>query len=130
MKPIGPAPLPPVGFPVHLNIEAEQIMEQMKDAVNNQGVLFPSRFLVPWRSLTICCYTVQVVWDAVRYSDKITPKCNGQNPTFEEQLKRNYPPIVAPAGSLPMEPTLIVDRHQIVLAWYLPRALNENRQVS
>lgn len=127
MDPKGAQPLPPVNFPVHVTVEAERILVQLKQAMGNQSK--PSTICHPDSRLIDIPTTVQVSWDAVRYSDRISPKCNGQNASFEEQMKRNFPPIMDPAVLCPEEPTVIVDRHHVVLAWYLPFALTRSRQV-
>ena len=72
---------------------------------------------------------VSVQWDAVRYDDRITIRCTGQNPAAEATIMENYPPIYSPPARRPAEATAVVDRNGVILFWYLPSVLTIGRQV-
>lgn len=70
-------------------------------------------------------------WDVTRYAEKL-PKDPSKLTTNalkqkEASLRRQYPPLEGVTASTSC---IIVDRHGIILAWYLPGILSNSRQVS
>jgi hypothetical protein len=78
---------------------------------------------------------VTIQWDVTRYADKL-PRMAANSGTKaalekEVQMKRQYPPLDDSAAEPPVSrPCVIVDKHGIILAWYLPGILQDSRQVS
>ena len=69
-----------------------------------------------------------IPWDAVRYCDRLTIRENGQNAEREGIIQTAYPP--PPTKSVVQHrPTVVIDMHGVILAWYLPDVLPEKRQV-
>jgi hypothetical protein len=74
--------------------------------------------------------TVVLPWDAVRYCDRLTSRETGQHEERERQHAIAYPPIDDMEQTMISWPTVIVDMHRVILAWYLPGVLGTARQVS
>jgi hypothetical protein len=69
-------------------------------------------------------------WDAVRYCDRLSIKENGRNQAKEDSILGCYPPPPNASDLVMNKPGTVVDRHGIILAWYLPNILPKQRQVS
>lgn len=72
---------------------------------------------------------VQVPWDVIRYSDRLTARSTGRNVMKEEELSRRYPPLSAEPFPMVNAPCIIIDIHGVILGWYLPEVLSLSRQV-
>ena len=68
--------------------------------------------------------------DAQRCDHRLPKKPTGRNDKEEERLEAWYPIDPEYKDRLITEPTLIIDIHGKILAWYLPGALSQARQVS
>lgn len=68
-------------------------------------------------------------WDADRLADYLPRRAKGQNTGEEERIDHRFPPDPDNAGRLLVDPAVIVDAHDRILAWYLPHALSLKRQV-
>lgn len=54
----------------------------------------------------------------------------GQNPQLEEEITSRFPKAFPEIPHpLTHKPSIIVDRHGVILAWYLPEVLTQTRQV-
>jgi len=69
-------------------------------------------------------------WDATHYVDKLLQRFSkpGTKASIkkEKSLQQRYPPLNNITVSAPC---IIVDRHGVILAWYLPGILSDSRQV-
>lgn len=76
-------------------------------------------------------FAVLLNWDGRRYAEKL-PKMPGRRGSKasiqkEASQQRQYPPL--PNKDRMSDPGVIVDKHGIILVWYLPGILMESRQV-
>lgn len=76
------------------------------------------------------CYrlAVRTPWCAKRYADRAVHIRNG-NIAKEAKLGEAFPPLFKDPQPIVETPAIIVDRHGIVLAWFLPEVLLAHRQV-
>jgi hypothetical protein len=68
--------------------------------------------------------------DVQRYNESLPKKPTGYSQAEEDRLQSRYPIDPALLGVVITAPTLFVDRFGRILAWYLPGALSQERQVS
>jgi hypothetical protein len=79
---------------------------------------------------------VKIDWDATRYSQRLPkrPARPGTNTAkdSEASIRRSYPPWsdLTAAGLTISSPCVVVDMDNVILAWYLPGALSDSRQVN
>lgn len=73
---------------------------------------------------------VPIHWDADRYAEHLSKRPTGQNPGEEERLDARFPPDPVILGELLTDPAVLVDKHNRIMAWYLPHALSSHRQVT
>ena len=76
---------------------------------------------------------VNIKWDFTCYAEKLPRKYvpSGAMARLEESLRRQYPPEGnLAAGIVNSKPCIIVDMHNVILAWYLPGILSKSRQVN
>jgi hypothetical protein len=79
---------------------------------------------------------VKVDWDATCYSQRLpkNPARPGTNAAKDAKarIRRSYPPRSdLTAARLTIScPCVVVDMHNVILAWYLPGALSDSRQVN
>ena len=73
-------------------------------------------------------------WDAVHYADRLPKRPQKpQSKAAEESeahLRKRFPPLDVAASNPRSSPCIIVDRDDVILAWYLPGILDASRQVS
>jgi hypothetical protein len=119
-------PIPHQSLSVDLVCECEHIAATLVDAYQN-----PSMSILLLHHLFIEPYIMLVVlpWDAVRYDDRLTIKETGRNEEREERHKNAYPPRYDLWDTVTTKPSLVVDMHGVILAWYLPLVLSRDRQV-
>ena len=122
-----PVPSPPSLFlTTDLVTESEHIAHALAEAYLN-----PSEFVIlPYHSFPEPKHSeVTLPWDAVRYSDRLTSRETGQHEEREKQHAVAYPPIGDMEPNKISRPTVVVDMHGVILAWYLPGVLGNARQV-
>ena len=76
---------------------------------------------------------VRVDWDATRYAERVPKKTLGAKPAEkkESHLRLRFPPRDGLMAGITMSsPCIVVDMHNVILAWYLPGILDASRQVS
>jgi hypothetical protein len=79
---------------------------------------------------------VKIDWDATHYSQRLPkrPARPGTNTAkdSEASIRRSYPPWsdLTAAGLTISSPCVVVDMDNVILAWYLPGALSDSRQVN
>ena len=71
---------------------------------------------------------VHVPWDAVQYADQLSIKNTGRNDQKKALIMKAYPLANVPSSALDRL-AIIVDKHRIILAWYLPEVLSTSQQV-
>jgi hypothetical protein len=59
----------------------------------------------------------------------LTPRCTGQNKTFEEKLLKKFPPLHSDM-KFTVDPSTVMDEHHNFLVWYAPGAITDKRAVS
>jgi len=67
--------------------------------------------------------------DAHRYDLSLPKKPTGQNQAEEDRLSSRFARDPSCQDQLLTEPSIIVDCYGKILAWYLPGALSQARQV-
>ena len=73
---------------------------------------------------------MKLPWSAEDYASKLPPRPNGIDSAKEAALEAEFQPLFGCPFPLVSKPTSIVDRDGCILAWYLPRAFREARQVT
>lgn len=68
--------------------------------------------------------------DAQRCDRYLPKKPTGRSDAEEDRIETRYPIDPEYKDGIITEPTLIIDIHGKILAWYLPGALSQARQVS
>src|SRR5260370_14011722 len=80
-----------------------------------------------------CLSAVSVEWDATHYADMVPKKPSIRKTKAgnlkEDQLTARYPPLNPLKQIRGNKQCIIVDRHGIILTWYLPGILEDSRQV-
>lgn len=69
-------------------------------------------------------------WCAKDYLSSLPSRPNGFHGSVEEAIEINFPPAEKKPFPTLSKPAIIVDKNGIILVWYLPEALGQNRQVS
>lgn len=76
---------------------------------------------------------VNIKWDFTCYAEKLPKRylSPGAMALLEASLRRQYPPEGdLAAGIITSKPCIIVDKHNVIIAWYLPGILSKSRQVN
>ncbi|KAF8876517.1 hypothetical protein CPB84DRAFT_1689130, partial [Gymnopilus junonius] len=68
-------------------------------------------------------------WNAKNYVQELTSRCTGCNTKVEEHLRWKFPPIHTPSA-YELQPCIVTDVAEHILAWYLPRVLTPQCLVS
>jgi len=71
-----------------------------------------------------------VGWDIIHYADNLLKMLSRPGTRAldekEELLKKQYPPLEGVTAS---KPSIIVNMHGVIVAWYLPGILSNSRRV-
>lgn len=107
-----------------LMAECYKMADMLVDAFKNPGTRFGRS-----NGSLILIITVKVPWDAVRYTDRITPKMTGRNGDAELELCTQFRPVSEGEPLVLDKPATLVDAHGIILAWYMPNLISLIKQV-
>lgn len=124
---IGPSPevaIPPITFSVDMAEDAERLTCALVAAFGNRRRLFQ----LPTASVLIP-FAVYTSWSVLDYCKSLSKRCTGMNDEAEAALLASFPPIFPTLTICPPDPMTVVDSNGIILLWYLPGALSNQRQV-
>ena len=125
-----PPTLPSPTLSTELVAECEHISAALVDAFLNPGMpTSPFLHLRPSDKGLKPFEQVVIPWDAVRYADRLSPRESGRNEEREAKLASEYPPPVDLLQMVVDVPSIVVDMHGVILAWYLPQVLSPKCQV-
>lgn len=125
VEPLARPNLPPLSMPLPLSIACEIAVKVLSEAYMNQSEPGNHRSPLLLHPMPLA---VTIPWDIDRYSMRL-PKVQTppKIPTTLQGLKHKYPPITPTI--LLSRPSVILDMHGRIIAWYLPGLLSQEWQV-